>query len=268
MNLTMQDTRQEIRRETGAVLRGAELEYRRHGDCWVSPVAGPHIGARHSTVDAVRIPAGRQWSPPGAAAAEQVAVVLAGAGVGTVGYEISRMRAASALYSPMGSPYSLSAGDREMTVYIWSAVPSQGGTAPAVRPGAGQALFRSLWNGETWLTPPAANVLFRPEAGHAGLCLRCGIMLPGETLGVRRREESETVHFVFEGEGQFFLHDRWVELGPGDGVFAPPGVRHGARNPHTGRLASRFVVFGGSVAESLSYPADGLPDSQRGRPWQ
>ncbi|WP_205830591.1 MULTISPECIES: cupin domain-containing protein [unclassified Microbispora] len=250
-----QDTRQETRQETGVVLRGAELEYRRHGDCWVSPVAGPHIGAWHSTVEAVRIPAGRQWSPPGAAAAEQVAVVLAGAGVGTVGYEISRMRAASALYSPVGSPYSLSAGDREMTVYVWSAVPSSGGTGAA-----GPARFRSLWNGETWLTPPVASVLFRPGAGRAGLCLRCGIMLPGETLGVRQHEESETVYFVFEGEGQFYLHDRWVELGPGDGVFAPPGVRHGARNPHTGRLASRFVVFGGSVAELPSYLHDGVPD--------
>ncbi|MBB2748210.1 UNVERIFIED_ORG: mannose-6-phosphate isomerase-like protein (cupin superfamily) [Microbispora rosea subsp. rosea] len=258
MNLTTQEIG--TRQETGAVLRGAELEYRRHGDCWVSPVAGPHIGARHSTVDAVRIPAGRQWSPPGAAAAEQIAVVLAGAGVGTVGYEISRMRAASALYSPMGSTYSLSAGDREMTVYIWSAVPSKGGTARTTRPGTGPARFRSLWNGETWLTPPAANVLFRPEAGCAGLCLRCGIMLPGETLGVRPREESEAVYFVFEGEGQFYLHDRWVDLGPGDGVFAPPGVRHGARNPHAGHLASRFVLFGGSVAEMPSYLADGLPD--------
>ncbi|MEU8176861.1 cupin domain-containing protein [Microbispora hainanensis] len=260
MNLTVHEAAQDTRRETGVVLRGAELEYRRHGDCWVIPVAGPHIGAWHSTVEAVRIPAGRQWSPPGAAAAEQVAVVLAGAGVGTVGYEISRMRAASALHSPVGSPYSLSAGDREMTVYVWSAVPSEDGTARAGRPGAGPARFRSLWSGETWLTPPVASVLFRPGAGRAGLCLRCGIMLPDETLGVRQHEESETVYFVFEGEGQFYLHDRWVEVGPGDGVFAPPGVRHGARNPHTGHLASRFVVFGGSVAELPSYLVHKLPD--------
>ncbi|WP_211590366.1 cupin domain-containing protein [Microbispora sp. H11081] len=249
MNLT--------RQETGTVLRAAELEYRSHGDCWVSPVAGPGLGARHATVDAVRIPAGRQWSPPGAAEAEQIAVVVAGAGVGTVGYEISRMRAASALCSPVGGAYSLSAGDREMTVYIWSRAP-EGGPDPAgpVRTGPAStrpartrlAGFRSLWNGETWLTPPAANVLFRPGAGRAGLCLRCGIMQPGETLGVRPHEESESVYFVFEGEGQFYLHDRWVDLGPGDGVFAPPGVRHGARNPHSGHLASRFVVFGGSVA--------------------
>ncbi|TQS23735.1 cupin domain-containing protein [Microbispora sp. KK1-11] len=263
MNLTTQAIG--TRQETGTVVRGADLEYRRHGDCWVSPVVGPDIGARHSAVDAVRIPAGRQWSPPNAAAAEQIAVVLAGAGVGTVGYEISRMRAASALYSPMGSTYSLSAGDREMTVYIWSAVPSMGGTASTGRPGTGRpstgpARFRSLWNGETWLTPPAANVLFRPAAGHAGLCLRCGIMLPGETLGVRPHEGSEAAYFVFEGEGQFYLHDRWVDLGPGDGVYAPPGVRHGARNPHAGHLASRFVVFGGSVAEMPSYLADDLPD--------
>ncbi|MEV4457990.1 cupin domain-containing protein [Microbispora sp. NPDC049633] len=258
MNLTRHETG--ARHGTGAVLRAAELEYRRHGDCFVSAVTGPHAGARHAAVDAVRIPAGRQWSPPGAAAAEQIAVVLAGAGVGTVGYEISRMRAASALYSPAGSTYSLSAGDREMTVYVWSAVPSEDGLAGTVRPGAGPARFRSLWNGETWLTPPAANVLFRPGAGRAGLCLRCGIMQPGETLGVRPHEENEAAYFVFEGEGQFYLHDRWVDLGPGDGVFAPPGVRHGARNPHSGHLASRFVVFGGSVAGIPSYLADDLPD--------
>ncbi|OPG12965.1 cupin domain-containing protein [Microbispora sp. GKU 823] len=257
MNLTTQGI--------GTLLRGADLEYRRHGDCWVSPVAGPHIGARHAAVDAVRIPAGRQWSPPGAAAAEQVAVVLAGAGVGTVGYEISRMRAASALYSPIGSTYSLSAGDREMTVYIWSAVPSEGGTVRTIPPRTGPVRFRSLWSGETWLTPPAANVLFRPATGCAGLCLRCGIMLPGETLGVRPHEESEAVYFVFEGEGQFYLHDRWVDLGPGDGVFVPPGVRRGARNPHAGHLASRFVVFGGSMAGIPAYLADDLSDLQHER---
>ncbi|WP_036324293.1 cupin domain-containing protein [Microbispora sp. ATCC PTA-5024] len=243
MNLT--------RHASGAVLRAAELGYRQCGDCWVSRMVGPEIGATFASVDAVKIPPGRQWAPPDAQGAEQVAVVLSGSGVGTVDFEISPMRGASALYSPTGSTYSVSAGDREMTVYVWTSVLPEG-----ARRGTRPARFRSLWNSETRLAglpgigraprrTAATNVLFWPGAGSARLCLHCVIMMPEETLAVHTHPGSDEAYFVFEGSGQFYLDDRWVDLGPGDGVFAPPDVPHGARNPYSGHRADRFVAFGG-----------------------
>ncbi|MEZ0072070.1 cupin domain-containing protein [Planotetraspora sp. GP83] len=242
-----------IRRATGVVLRGAELEYRPHGECWVSPMVGPEIGAQFVTVDAVKIPPGGRWAPPEAAGEENVAVVLAGSGAGTVDSESSPMGAASALYSPTGSAYSVSAGDTEMTVYVWGSVLPEGSPR-----GSRPARFRSLWNAETRLAgfpgtgqvasasrTATMNFLFWPGTGSARLCLHCGIMMPEETFNVHLHPASDEAYFVFEGTGQFYLEDRWIDLGPGDGVFAPPNVLHGARNPQSGEEARRFVAFGG-----------------------
>jgi quercetin dioxygenase-like cupin family protein len=36
----------------------------------------------------------------------------------------------------------------------------------------------------------------------------------------------EHENFVFEGKGKVRIEDDWHELGPGDVVFVPPGMRH------------------------------------------
>jgi quercetin dioxygenase-like cupin family protein len=61
--------------------------------------------------------------------------------------------------------------------------------------------------------------------------------------------------YVLEGEVEFMLDDEVVRVGPGTLVAAPPGTRHGFRNPGAG--IARFL--------NLHAPDVGFADSIRGR---
>jgi mannose-6-phosphate isomerase-like protein (cupin superfamily) len=115
-----------------------------------------------------------------------------------------------------------------------------------------------LWNTETQLvafagtatsTPDGAaatmNFVFWPGTGSPRLSLHCGIQQPGQTFSIHVHPASEEAFIALEGKGQMYLNDRWVDVEPGDITFAPPSMPHGARNPHTGPSARRFVTCGG-----------------------
>jgi mannose-6-phosphate isomerase-like protein (cupin superfamily) len=54
--------------------------------------------------------------------------------------------------------------------------------------------------------------------------------------------------YILEGELEFTIGDETVRVGPGSFVAAPPGVRHGFRNPGPGR--ARFL--------NVHAPSDGF----------
>jgi mannose-6-phosphate isomerase-like protein (cupin superfamily) len=83
--------------------------------------------------------------------------------------------------------------------------------------------------------------------------------MPGETFNVHIHPASEDAFIVYEGVGQMYLGDRWVDVERGDMTFAPPFVPHGARNPHTGPAARRFVTCGGPTPfDPFLYDAAGV----------
>ncbi|MBU1277102.1 MAG: cupin domain-containing protein [Proteobacteria bacterium] len=53
---------------------------------------------------------------------------------------------------------------------------------------------------------------------------------PGQTLAVHIHPHSDDIMLVFQGCGEAFLGDAWFEVGEGDVIFAPEGIRHGTRN--------------------------------------
>lgn len=59
--------------------------------------------------------------------------------------------------------------------------------------------------------------------------------------------------YVLEGELEFTIGDETVRVGPGSFIAAPPGVRHGFRNPGPGR--ARFL--------NVHAPSDGFIERVR-----
>jgi mannose-6-phosphate isomerase-like protein (cupin superfamily) len=254
-------------RPDGAIVRASDLSFAPDGDLMVARAVGPHIGARLVTLDVVRLPAGATWSVTDSAT-ERVVLVWAGTGTGTVDSARCRLSRAGALYCPTASSASVRADrDEPVTLYVWQHA------LGADRPRSSRPrVFGTLWDDATQLKNFAGtgqvgptdrratmNFVFWPGTGSAGLCLHCGIQQPGETFSVHLHQHSEDAFIAFEGEGQMFLRNRWIDVHPGDVLFAPPTVLHGARNPHVGPEARRFVTCGGPTPfDTFLYDAAGL----------
>jgi uncharacterized RmlC-like cupin family protein len=157
------------------------------------------------------------------------------------------------MYAPTGSATSMVAGSKGALLYVWRSMLLSGR-----RRSAAPKLFGSLWDSDTQLRGfkgiaqvdaannlATMNFVFWPGTGCSQLCLHCGIQQPGETFNVHIHPESDEAFIAFEGVGQVFLRDRWIDVAAGDVLYAAPGVPHGARNPHLGPDARRFVTCGG-----------------------
>lgn len=239
---------------TGTVVRRRDLDFSEEDSCWVSRPIGPHIGAQFVSVDVVRVPPGRRWMPAAYDQEEINVVVFSGSGRGQVGEQAVDLSSAASLHAPTGTPVSMeAAGDGELTAYIWRSV-----LRPDRAPGRSPRTHSSLWNDETQLVgfagtgqiaaagiPATMNFIFWPGTGSSQLCLHCGIQQKGETFNVHVHPESEDAFLAFEGVGQMYLLDRWIDVEAGDLLFAPPLVPHGARNPRTDAQVQRFVTCGG-----------------------
>jgi quercetin dioxygenase-like cupin family protein len=263
MNVTTHNARELV---DGAVLRRRDMRFKRHGTCRMCRPVGPDNGAEQVAVEVVRVPPGGRWSP-GYSDEENTVVVFAGSGTARVGDEAARLEPATALYAPTGRDLEASADTGgELTLYVWRSLVPAGPAGPAAR------TVSSLWNAETQLVgfagtgvlPPAGraatmNFVFWPGTGSPCLCLHCGIQQPGETFNVHIHRESEEAFLAFEGSGQMYLRDRWVDVEAGDLLFAPPLVAHGTRNPSAGPTARRFVTCGGPTPfDPVLYDAAGF----------
>ncbi|MEU0137194.1 cupin domain-containing protein [Streptomyces sp. NPDC006296] len=236
-----------------------------------TPVS-PAAGATHVTLHIVRIAAGESFSPDDSIGEENTAVVFDGSGTATVGSRSRRVERAHAAYAPTGQALSLTADAEGLTVYIWRTP-----LTADRRPGTDPEPFSTLWDETTQLrgfggTGQVApdgdratmNFVFWPGNGSSQLCLHCGIQQPGQTFNVHLHPDSDEAFIAFEGIGQMYLRDRWIDVAAGDVLYAAPGVLHGARNPHTGPDASRFVTCGGpSPYDPALYSAAGLSSDVR-----
>ncbi|MFH8759059.1 cupin domain-containing protein [Streptomyces atroolivaceus] len=250
----------------------APLPGRPDGRTTIATPVSPAAGATHVTLHVVRIAAGESFSPEASSEEENTAVVFRGVGTATVGSRARRVGRADAVYAPTGQILTLAAGAEGLTVYVWRTP-----LAAGRRPGTDPEPFSSLWDETTQLrgfggtgqiapdTDRATmNFVFWPGNGSSQLCLHCGIQQPGQTFNVHLHPESDEAFFAFEGVGQMYLRDRWIDVAAGDVLYAAPGVLHGARNPHTGPDARRFVTCGGpSPYDPALYSAAGLPSDVR-----
>lgn len=237
----------------GAVLRRRDMRFKRHENCRICRPVGPDSGATQVALEVVRVAPGCRWRPD-YRDEENTVVVFDGCGGARVGDDLAALRRAVALYAPTGRDLEAWA-DRggELILYVWRSLLPAGGPA-----GSAPRTVSSLWDTETQLVafagtgtsmPDGAsatmNFVFWPGTGSPRLCLHCGIQQPGQTFSIHIHPAGEEAFIAVEGRGQMYLGDRWVDVEPGDVTFAPPAVPHGARNPHTGPSARRFVTCGG-----------------------
>ncbi|OEU96551.1 cupin domain-containing protein [Streptomyces oceani] len=238
----------------------------------VATPVSPAAGSTHVTLHVVRIASGESFSPDSSVEEENTAVVFEGRGSATVGSRSHRIERAHAVYAPTGQALSLTADTEGLTVYVWR-TPLTAGRQPGTDPEP----FSTLWDETTQLrgfggtgqmAPDSdratMNFVFWPGNGSSQLCLHCGIQQPGQTFNVHLHPDSDEAFIAFEGVGQMYLRDRWIDVAPGDVLYAAPGVLHGARNPHTGPEAQRFVTCGGpSPYDPALYSAAGLSSEVR-----
>ena len=257
-----------------SVIRADEMEFvpEPDGSAAVATPVSPAVGSLYVTLQVARIAAGATWSPPDTATRENVALVYEGAGRFTVGDEGREVALADAAYAPTGSSLAITAGPGGLTAYVWGSDLAEG-----LAPSADPDLFSSLWNETTQLRGFAGtgqvdpterratmNFVFWPGTGSCQMCLHCGIQQPGETFSVHLHEEADEAFIAFEGVGQMYLGDHWEDVSAGDVLYAAPKILHGARNPHTGPDAKRFVTCGGPLPwDPALYAAAGVSDQVR-----
>jgi mannose-6-phosphate isomerase-like protein (cupin superfamily) len=255
---------------SGAIVRFHELAFNARDGYSISRAVGPEIGSEFVCLDVLRVSAGRTWSVADSAD-ELVVVVFSGAGLGSVDAASQRIARASTIHCPTGSSLTIQADvavadePSDLLAYVWSST-----LLPGRPTSAKPRLFGQLWDDETQLrnfggtgqiSPTdrlaTMNFIHWPGTGSAQLCLHCGIQQPGETFSVHLHPASEDAFIAFEGDGQMYLQDRWVDVTEGDVLFARPGVLHGGRHPGGG--TKRFVTCGGPTPfDPFLYNAAGV----------
>lgn len=236
----------------GSLLKTGELRFDRDQDVEIAHAVGAHIGAEDIELRVVRLDPGATWNDREYTNAERVYLVFGGFGRFLEREETTEVVQGSAAYSASGSEMGIAASPHAgMTLYVWST------SAPLARGRGVPKSHGSLWDSEVQLTgfrgvsdsadssPARMNFVFWPGSGSPKLSLHCGIQESGQTFNVHVHPHSEEAFIVFEGRGQMHLAGQWHDVEAGDILFAPPGVPHGARNPHASASARRFVTCGG-----------------------
>lgn len=93
------------------------------------------------------------------------------------------------------------------------------------------------------------NLVVTPNVGSRGIGLTAGFHAPGVSFAPHRHPLSEEILVAVKGRGQFYLHDRWIDVEEGDVVYAPEGILHGTRNPSTN--TETFVTIGCAAPPQL-----------------
>jgi gentisate 1,2-dioxygenase len=75
------------------------------------------------------------------------------------------------------------------------------------------------------------HLVLTPRVGSHNIGITSGVHTPGMEFEPHIHPLSEELVFCHDGEGEFFLYDRWFPVKKGDVLYAPPGVRHGTRKP-------------------------------------
>lgn len=75
------------------------------------------------------------------------------------------------------------------------------------------------------------HLVLTPKQGSRGIGITSAVHHAGQEFEPHVHPISEELVFCQEGEGEFFLYDRWIPVKAGDVLYAPPGVYHGTRKP-------------------------------------
>ena len=125
-------------------------------------------------------------------------------------------------------------------------------------------------NGGTVVHAFEDYINFKLTAEDTGGALSLGLdeVPPGSGPPLHYHLNEDEVFIVQEGRFEYFIENRWIELGPGGVVFAPRNVPHCFRNPGdkparqwTIFLPSGFETFFKRCAAEFAKP--GGPDMKR-----
>lgn len=75
------------------------------------------------------------------------------------------------------------------------------------------------------------HLVLTPKLGSHNVGITSAVHYPGMEFEPHVHPLSEELVFCFEGEGEFYLYDKWIPVKAGDVLYAPPGVYHGTRKP-------------------------------------
>jgi mannose-6-phosphate isomerase-like protein (cupin superfamily) len=125
-------------------------------------------------------------------------------------------------------------------------------------------------NGGTVVRAFGDNINFKLTAANTGGSFSLGVVEvpPGGGPPLHYHMNEDEVFIVQEGRIEYFLENRWTELGPGGVAFAPRLVPHRFRNPGDKParqwvlcLPSGFETFYERCAAEFAKPAG--PDMNR-----
>jgi len=96
-----------------------------------------------------------------------------------------------------------------------------------------QGAIFNIDDGYNWKksTDLGVHFVLTPRMGSHNIGITSGVHYPGMEFEPHVHPLSEELVFCHEGEGEFYLYDRWYPVKKGDVLYAPPGVRHGTRKP-------------------------------------
>lgn len=93
------------------------------------------------------------------------------------------------------------------------------------------------------------HLVLTPRVGSHNVGITSGIHYPGMEFAPHIHPLSEELVFCHDGEGEFFLNDKWIPAKKGDLFYAPPGVPHGTRK--LAGTEGTFVTIGVATPPQL-----------------
>lgn len=93
------------------------------------------------------------------------------------------------------------------------------------------------------------HLVLTPKLGSHNIGITSAVHHPGMEFEPHVHPLSEELIFCHDGEGEFYLYDRWIPVKKGDVLYAPPGVYHGTRKPRDS--TGIFVTIGVATPPQL-----------------
>ena len=93
------------------------------------------------------------------------------------------------------------------------------------------------------------HLVLTPRLGSRNIGITSAVHYPGMEFEPHVHPLSEELVFCYEGEGEFYLYDKWIPVKAGDVLYAPPGVYHGTRKPKCSE--GTFITIGVATPPQL-----------------
>lgn len=162
-------------------------------------------------------------------------------------------------FASPGRSFRLRSTESGTSLFLWSASVPGLGVKPSGKSGAiddGHAFsFRAKLDVDAGYTGSVMSFHVLPPTTSA-LALHSATYEPGEQFPPHVHADGYEC-FIALTRGEGFVNGRWHPMHAGDVLLAPPGHRHGARNPHDG--TGTFITAGGPTPFDLTiYKRAGL----------